>query len=149
MQPTHCTSDMPWAPARLGPQRVAEGAYVWRKLITAGARFASGSDFPVEQPDPMLGIYAAITRQGVNGQPANGWAPDQRLTREETLASFTAGGAYASHAEAFSGTLEEGKLADLVILSQDIMTIAPKQILATKVWKTLIGGEIVYDAPGK
>jgi predicted amidohydrolase YtcJ len=149
MQPTHCTSDMPWAPARLGPERVAEGAYVWRKLIASGARFASGSDFPVEQPDPMLGFYAAITRQDVHGQPANGWAPDQRLTREETLASFTAGGAYASHAESFSGTLEAGKLADIVILSQDIMTIAPTQILATKVWKTIIGGEIVYDAAGK
>jgi predicted amidohydrolase YtcJ len=149
MQPTHCTSDMPWAPLRLGPQRVAEGAYVWRKLIDAGARIASGSDFPVEQPDPMLGFYAAITRQAPNGQPPQGWAPDQRLTREEALVSFTANGAYASYAETFSGTLEAGKLADLVILSQDIMTVAPKQIPATKVWKTIVGGEIVYDAGGK
>jgi predicted amidohydrolase YtcJ len=149
MQPTHCTSDMPWAPLRLGPQRVAEGAYVWRKLIASGALIASGSDFPVEKPDPMLGLYAAITRQDLNGQPPQGWAPDQRMTREEALASFTANGAYASHAETFSGTLEPGKLADLVILSQDIMTVAPKQIPATNVWKTIIGGEIVYDAGGK
>jgi predicted amidohydrolase YtcJ len=149
MQPTHCTSDMPWAPLRLGPQRIEEGAYVWRKLINAGARIASGSDFPVEKPDPMLGFYAAITRQDLKGQPPNGWAPDQRMTREETLASFTANGAYAAHAETFAGTLETGKLADLVILSQDIMTVAPRQIPDTKVWKTIIGGEIVYDAGGK
>jgi predicted amidohydrolase YtcJ len=149
MQPTHCTSDMPWAPIRLGPQRIAEGAYVWRKLINAGARIASGSDFPVEEANPMLGFYAAITRQDVTGKPPEGWAADQRLTREETLASFTANGAYASHAEAFSGTLEPGKLADLVILSADVMTIAPRQIPTTTVWKTIIGGQIVYDAGGK
>jgi predicted amidohydrolase YtcJ len=149
MQPTHCTSDMPWAPLRLGPQRVAEGAYVWRKLLNAGARLASGSDFPVEEANPMLGFYAAITRQDVTGKPAEGWAPDQRLTREEALASFTTDGAYASHAETWSGTLEAGKVADLVILSADIMTIPPKQIPTTTVWKTIIGGEIVYDAGGK
>jgi len=148
MQPTHCTSDMPWAPLRLGPQRIADGAYVWRKLMNAGALIASGSDFPVEQPNPMLGFYAAITRQDPNGKPPEGWAPDQRMTREETLASFTANGAYASHAENFSGTLEAGKLADLVILSRDVMTVAPKEILTTTVWKTIIGGEIVYDAGG-
>jgi predicted amidohydrolase YtcJ len=149
MQPTHCTSDMPWAPLRLGPQRIAEGAYVWRKLIASGARIASGSDFPVEKPNPMLGFYAAITRQDLNGQPPQGWAADQRLTREEALASFTANGAYASHAETFSGTLAMGKLADLVILSQDIMTAAPMQIPTTTVWKTIVGGEIVYDAGGQ
>jgi predicted amidohydrolase YtcJ len=149
MQPTHATSDMPWAPIRLGPKRIAEGAYVWRKLIDAGALIASGSDFPVEKPNPMLGLYSAITRQDLDGQPPQGWAPDQRLTREEALASFTANGAYASHAEAFSGTLSPGKLADLVILSQDVMTIAPKQIPVTTVWKTIIGGEIVYDAGGQ
>jgi predicted amidohydrolase YtcJ len=149
MQPTHCTSDMPWAPIRLGPQRIAEGAYVWRKLMNAGAIIASGSDFPVEKPNPMLGLYAAITRQSPEGQPPDGWAPDQRMTREEALASFTRNAAFASHAEKFAGTLEPGKLADLVILSKDVMTIAPKEIVSTTVWKTIVGGEIVYDAGGQ
>jgi predicted amidohydrolase YtcJ len=115
-------------------------------LINAGARIASGSDFPVEEPNPMLGFYAAITRQGVDGQPPNGWAPDQRLTREETLKSFTLDAAYAAHAEQQTGSLVAGKLADIVILSHDVMTVAPKQILETKVWKTIVGGAVVYDA---
>jgi predicted amidohydrolase YtcJ len=146
IQPTHCTSDMPWVPERLGKERTEEGAYVWRKLINAGARIASGSDFPVEEPNPMLGFYAAITRQGVDGQPPEGWAPDQRLTREETLASFTLGAAYAAHAEEQTGSLVAGKLADVVILSHDIMTIPPPEILKTTVWKTITAGEVVYEA---
>ena len=146
IQPTHCTSDMPWVPTRIGKERTEEGAYVWRKLINAGARIASGSDFPVEEPNPMLGFYAAITRQGVDGQPPEGWAPDQRLTREETLASFTLGAAYASHAEDQTGSLAAGKLADVVILSHDIMTIPPPEILKTTVWKTITAGEVVYEA---
>jgi predicted amidohydrolase YtcJ len=146
MQPTHCTSDMPWAPLRLGPARVAEGAYVWRKLMNAGAVIASGSDFPVEKPNPMLGLYAAITRQTPDGQPPGGWAPDQRMTRDEALASFTRNAAFAAHAETFAGTLEAGKLADLVILSDDVMTVEPKKIVTTTVWKTMIGGDIVYDS---
>lgn len=146
IQPTHCTSDMPWAPTRIGAARTEEGAYVWRKLINAGARIAAGSDFPVEEPNPMLGFYAAITRQGVDGQPPNGWAPDQRLTREETLKSFTLDAAYAAHAEQQTGSLAAGKLADIVILSTDVMTVSPKQILDTKVWKTIVGGDVVYEA---
>ena len=94
----------------------------------------------------MLGFYAAITRQGVDGQPPEGWAPDQRLTREETLASFTLGAAYAAHAEDQTGSLAAGKLADVVILSHDIMTIAPPEILKTTVWKTITAGEVVYEA---
>jgi predicted amidohydrolase YtcJ len=146
IQPTHCTSDMPWVPARIGAQRTTEGAYVWRKLLDAGARIASGSDFPVEEPNPMLGFYAAITRQDPSGQPPQGWAPDQRLSREETLASFTLGAAYAAHAETQTGSLVAGKLADIVILSRDVMTAAPKEILETTVWKTIIAGEVVYEA---
>ncbi len=149
MQPTHCTSDMPWAPLRLGPERVAEGGYVWRKLMNAGAIIASGSDFPVEKPNPMLGLYAAITRQTPEGQPPDGWAPDQRMTRDEALASFTKNAAFAAHAEAFAGTLQAGKLADLVILSDDVMTVPPAKILNATIWKTIIGGEIVYDAAGQ
>jgi predicted amidohydrolase YtcJ len=146
MQPTHCTSDMPWVPARIGAARTAEGAYVWRKLLNAGARIAGGSDFPVEEPNPMLGFYAAITRQSVNGTPPGGWAPKERLTREETLRAFTLDAAYAAHADQLTGSIATGKLADLLILSDDIMTIAPKDILSTTVLVTVIGGRIVHES---
>lgn len=145
MQGTHCTSDMPWAPARLGAARVAEGAYVWQKLITSGALIANGSDFPVEEANPMLGFYASITRQDPSGQPPGGWAPDQRLTREQALASFTINAAYAAHAEQHLGSLEAGKLADLVMLSKDIMTVAPREILDTRVLRTIVGGQVVHE----
>jgi predicted amidohydrolase YtcJ len=147
MQPTHATSDMPWAESRIGPARVAEGAYVWRALLDSGAVIASGSDFPVEDANPMLGFYAAITRQDSAGNPPGGWTPRQRMTREEALASFTRHAAFASHAEAFTGSIEAGKLADLLVLSKDIMQIAPREILTTTVRMTVSGGEIVYEAP--
>ena len=145
MQPTHATSDMPWVPARLGAARTAEGAYVWQKLRHAGARFASGSDFPVEEPNPILGLYAAITRQSPAGEPAGGWMPDERLSRDEALRSFTIDAAYAAHQEARSGSIEVGKLADLVILSRDIMTVPPRDIPATTVILTVAGGRVTHD----
>jgi predicted amidohydrolase YtcJ len=145
MQPTHATSDMPWVPARIGRARMEEGAYAWRRILATGARFAAGSDFPVEEPNPLLGFYAAITRQDRNGQPPGGWMPDQRLTRDEALRAFTLGAAYAANAEAFSGSLEAGKMADLVMLSRDIMQVPPREILSTTVRMTMIGGEVVYD----
>lgn len=146
MQPTHCTSDMPWAPDRLGPARVAEGAYVWQKLLESGARIASGSDFPVEQPNPMLGFYAAITRQDVHGNPPQGWAADQRLSRAQALASFTAEAAWAAHAERDLGSIEVGKLADFVVLSRDIMTVAPSDVPGAEVRLTFIGGRQVFPS---
>jgi predicted amidohydrolase YtcJ len=145
IQPTHCTSDMPWAPRRLGDRRVAEGAYAWRKLVTSGARLAHGSDFPVERPDPLLGFYAAITRQDASGQPPDGWAPDQRLTRAEALHGITLGAAYAAHAERDLGSIEPGKLADFVVLSRDIMQVAPRDILSTAIVRTVVGGRTVYE----
>jgi hypothetical protein len=145
MQPTHATSDMPWVPARIGRERMEEGAYVWRKLMSSGATIASGSDFPVELANPMLGFHAAITRQDPAGQPPSGWLPGERMTREEALASFTRNAAFAAHAETRLGTLEAGKLADLVVLSKDIMRVAPPEILTTTVRMTIIGGEVVYN----
>ncbi len=147
MQPTHATSDMPWAAARIGDARVEEGAYVWRKLLDAGAVIASGSDFPVEEASPLLGFYAAITRQDATGNPARGWTPSQRMTRDEALASFTRQAAFAAHAEALTGSIESGKLADLVVLSRDIMRVEPREILSTTVQMTIVGGEIVYQRP--
>ena len=147
MQPTHATSDMPWAAARIGNARVEEGAYVWRRLLDSGAVIASGSDFPVEDANPMLGFYAAITRQDIAGNPPGGWTPRQRMTREEALASFTRQAAYAAHAETLTGSIEAGKLADMLVLSKDIMRVPPQDILTTTVRMTIVGGEIVYQAP--
>jgi hypothetical protein len=146
MQSTHATSDMPWVPTRIGPQRTAEGAYVWQKLMKSGVVLANGSDFPVEEPNPMLGLYAAVTRQDPQGRPTGGWMPDQKMTREEALASFTIRAAYAAHLEKDLGTLEAGKLADLVVLSRDVMTVPARDILTTTVLKTIVGGRIVYEA---
>lgn len=146
VQPTHATSDMPWVPARIGAARTAQGAYVWQKLKHAGARLASGSDFPVEDPNPLLGFYAAITRQAPDGTPPGGWAPEERLSRDEALRSFTIDAAYAAHQEARSGSLEAGKLADLVILSRDIMQVPPADILTTRVVATISGGRVTHEA---
>jgi predicted amidohydrolase YtcJ len=145
MQAAHATSDMPWVPARIGEARTAEGAYVWKRLMDSGVTLANGSDFPVEEPNPMLGVYAAVTRQDPQGQPPGGWMPDERLSRDEALRSFTWSAAYAAHAESDLGSLEAGKLADLVVLDRDIMTVDPKAILDAVVRFTVIGGEIVYE----
>lgn len=143
MQPTHCTSDMPWAGARLGSARVDEGAYVWQKLRRAGARLASGSDFPVEEVSPLLGFYAAVTRQSTGGLPPEGWAPGERLTRDEALSSFTVDAAWAAHADRDLGPIAVGMLADFVVLSRDIMTVAASEIPTTEVRRTFIGGRQV------
>lgn len=144
MQATHATSDMRWAEARLGPERV-KGAYAWRRLLSLGVPLPNGSDFPVEEPNPLYGFYAAITRQDRQGNPTEGWFPDQRMTREEALKSWTLTGAYAAFEEARKGSLVAGKLADLVMLSRDIMRVPPAEILKTRVTLTVLGGEIVYS----
>jgi predicted amidohydrolase YtcJ len=146
MQATHATSDLPWAPARLGPARIEEGAYVWQKLLRSGALIANGSDFPVEEPNPMLGLYAAITRQDEAGNPPAGWQPAERMSREEALRSFTIAAAFAAHAEKHVGSLTPGKLADLIVLSKDVMTVAPRDILTTTVTTTIIGGRVVHES---
>jgi predicted amidohydrolase YtcJ len=105
---------------------------------------ANGSDFPVEKPDPMPGFYASVTRQDAEGQPNGGWMADQVMTREQALESWTLAGAYAAFEEKDKGSLEVGKLADFIILSKDIMKVAPAEILSTKVTTTVLGGRIVY-----
>lgn len=144
MQATHATSDMPWAEARLGPERV-KGAYAWRRFLSIGVHVPNGSDFPVENPNPLWGFYAAITRQDRDGNPPGGWFPDERMTREEALRSWTIEGAYAAFEEASKGSLAPGKLADFVMLSDDIMRVPPSEILKTRVRMTVVGGEIVYS----
>lgn len=147
MQFTHCTSDMGWADERLGPGRIA-GAYAWRSFLESGCRIPGGSDFPVESINPLLGIYAAVSRQDREGNPEGGWMPSQRLTIEEAVASFTIDAAYAAHEEGHRGSLATGKLADFVVLSRNIMTIPPRDILDAEVLATVIGGKIVYRAAG-
>jgi predicted amidohydrolase YtcJ len=144
MQATHATSDMPWAPTRLGNARIDEGAYLWQTLWRTGAIVANGSDFPVEQANPLLGFYASITRQDPAGRPASGWQPAQRLTRDQTLKSFTINAAFAAHAEQDLGSLTAGKLADLVVLSKDVMRVPPREILTARVTLTLVGGKITW-----
>ncbi|MGH9389417.1 MAG: amidohydrolase, partial [Vicinamibacteria bacterium] len=143
MQQTHATSDMRWAEDRVGLER-AKGAYAWRKFLAAGARIAGGSDFPVEGENPLWGFHAAITRQDHDGKPEGGWRPEERMTREEALRSFTLDAAYASFEEADRGSLEPGKLADFVVFSKDIMSVPPREILSTDCLLTVIGGEVVF-----
>lgn len=145
MQPTHATSDMPWAEDRVGAERIL-GGYAWRRLIEAGARLALGSDFPVEAADPMLGLYAAVARMDGSGRPRGGWYPDQRLSAAEALRGFTLDAAYAGFAESEVGSLATGKRADFVILSDDVLAASPKALLATRVTATYVDGRAVYVA---
>ncbi len=144
MQATHATSDMRWIDQRIGPDRIA-GAYAWRRFLNLGIPVANGSDFPVEEPNPMLGLYASFTRQDTQGRPPEGWTPDQRMTRAEALESWTLSGAYAAFEEKIKGSLEPGKLADFLVLDRDIMTVAPRDVLAAKVRMTFLGGKLVYQ----
>src|SRR5213076_2708403 len=145
MQPTHATSDMPWAEARLGPDRI-KGAYAWRTVLNSGARLALGSDFPVEDVNPFFGIYAAVTRQDQKGWPAGGWYPDQRLTLAEAIRGFTKDAAYAAFEEQSRGTIEPGKLADLTIVEGDLFTMPQSELFKSKVRYTVVGGGIVFNA---
>ncbi len=143
MQATHATSDMYWAVDRLGDVRT-RGSYAWRSLLDNGASLAFGSDFPVEQVDPMLGIYAAVTRQDLKGWPEGGWYPEQRLSREEAIRAFTLGAAYAGFAETTTGSLELGKRADFIVLDRDVMTVPAEQIPLIRVEQTWLDGKPVY-----
>ncbi len=143
MQPTHATSDMPWAADRVGPERI-KGAYAWQTLMKLGVHVPSGSDFPVENPNPIWGFYSAVTRQDHDGMPKGGWFPNQKMTREEALRSWTIEGAYAAFEEKSKGSLEVGKLADFIMLSDDVMTMPDAGLWKTHVKLTVVGGKIVY-----
>ncbi|MGA9342335.1 MAG: amidohydrolase [Rhodanobacteraceae bacterium] len=145
MQPTHATSDMPWAEKRLGKARLA-GAYAWQRFIHAGVPLAFGSDFPVESPNPLPGIYAAVTRQDLDGNPPGGWLPDQRVSREQALAGFTTGAAYAEFMENKVGALKPGMRADFVILDADPMNVPVRRIADIKPLSTWVDGKPVYEA---
>jgi hypothetical protein len=146
MQPSHAISDLFFAPARLGKERLA-GAYAWQSLLKSGAIICGGSDAPVERGEPMIEFYAAVARKSIKGESADGWHPEQAVSREEALKMFTSSAAYAAFEENDKGSIEPGKLADLTVLSADIMKIPEPEILKTKCVMTVIGGEIVYEAP--
>jgi hypothetical protein len=143
MQPVHCTSDGPWVPVRLGEKRAREGAYMWRDLLDSGAVIAGGTDAPVESVDPIPDFHAAVTRQMSNGAL---FYPEQCMTREEALRARTLDAAYAAFEEDIKGSLEPGKLADITVLSKDILEIPPEEILNTRVLYTIVGGEVLYRA---
>jgi predicted amidohydrolase YtcJ len=147
MQPVHCTSDMDWAPARLGAERLA-GAYAWRSLLDAGARVCSGTDFPVERVSPLAGLYASRTRAHPDGTPAGGWQPQEKLDGATALELYTAGSAYAAFAERELGRVAPGFRADLTVLDGNPVTCEPAALLDMQVLMTVVDGDVVYERDG-
>ncbi|HZN37221.1 MAG TPA: amidohydrolase [Planctomycetota bacterium] len=148
MQPTHLTSDMPWAESRLGPERVLR-AYAWRSFHALGVVVPFGSDFPVESVDPRKGLYAAVTTRGEHDGPEQGYRPDQKLSRQDAIRGFTAHAASAMFAEKDLGTIEVGKLADCTVFDKNLLTCSDAELLTAKVWLTVVNGKVVYDGRGK
>lgn len=149
MQPIHATMDMGFAETRVGPERI-KGGYVWQSLLSSGARVAAGSDtpsFPVVYNNPLWGIHAAVTRQDSDGKPEGGWYGDQKVSRMDALKMYTLHPAYAAFEEDIKGSLSPGKLADLTVLSKDILTIPEAEIRDTEVVMTVLGGKVVYRRP--
>ena len=143
VQPTHATSDMYWAYDRLGKR--IEGAYAFKDLLSSSKRIALGTDFPVEKVNPFHTFYSSIERKDLNGYPENGFQVENALTREETLKGMTIWGAYFNFEEKEKGSIEKGKYADFVLIDQNIMEINPDKIPHTKVLKTFVNGELVYQ----
>jgi len=144
IQPKFVTTDMLWAERRVGPEK-ARTSYCWKTFLDAGVHIAGGSDCPVEPVHPMKGIYAAVTRKDMEGMPAGGWMPEQKLTVAQAIRLFAQGGPYASFEENLKGSLECGKMADMVVLSEDPFKVRPEAIKDIKPLLTIIGGEIAYD----
>jgi predicted amidohydrolase YtcJ len=145
IQPSHCIDDMRWAEARIGGAR-SKMAYNVRSFVDAGVHVAFGSDWFVAPLDPMLGLYAAVTRQFPDGTPPDGWFPEQRITLAQAVDCYTVGSAYAQFAEHEKGRLRRGHLADLVVLSRNIFVVPPREILETRPVLTMVGGRVVFDA---
>jgi predicted amidohydrolase YtcJ len=141
MQAIHCTSDGPWVLKRLGEKRAAEGAYVWRKLMASGAVICNGTDVPVEPIDPIACFYAAVTRKMKDG---TAFFPDQKMSRMEALRAYTINGAFAAFEEGIKGSLTPGKLADITVLSKDILTCPEEEIRTAEILTTIVGGKVLY-----
>jgi len=145
MQPYHAIDDGRWAEKRIGHER-AKSSYAWRSLLDHGAKLAFGTDWPVAPLNPLLGLYAAVTRATLDGKHPEGWIPEQKITLAEAIEAYTMGSAYAEFTETQKGSITPGKLADVVILDADLFRIPPEKIKDAKVVKTVVGGRIVYSA---
>jgi predicted amidohydrolase YtcJ len=144
MQPYHAIDDGRWAEKRIGKER-AKTTYAFRSLLDAGATLAFGTDWTVAPLNPILTIYAAVTRRTIDGKNSKGWVPEQKISVEETVRAYTVGSAYAEFQENVKGSITAGKLADLVLLSRDIFKIDPKEIETVKVVLTMVDGRVVYE----
>jgi hypothetical protein len=145
VQPTHCTSDMPWAPDRLGPERTP-WAYRWRSLLAAGARLALGSDVPIESPDPRLGLWAAVTRRPPEGTGQPGWNLPEALTLAEAIAGYTTWAALAGCEEDWRGAIAPGYAADLTVFDRALDPADPASILQARVVRTIVAGRAAFVA---
>lgn len=143
VQPYHAIDDGRWAEERIGPERI-KTSYAFRSLMDSGAVVAYGSDWPVAPLKPLVGIYAAVTRRTIDGKNPDGWVPEQKVSVEESVRAYTVNAAYAEGEEKLRGSIEPGKLADIIVLSRDIFHIDPVEIEDVKVDLTLLGGEVVY-----
>jgi hypothetical protein len=143
VQPYHGADDGRWAEKRIGRER-ARTSYAWRSMLRAGATLAFGSDWPVAPLSPILGIWAAVTRQTLDGKNSGGWFPQEKLSVTEALRAYTSGSAYAELAEMEKGTLAPGKLADVAVLSEDLFRIEPEKIADNRVALTIVAGRIVH-----
>jgi predicted amidohydrolase YtcJ len=148
MQPYHAIDDGRWAEPLIGPERV-KTTYAFKSLMDAGAKVAFGSDWPVAPGSPLLGIYAAVTRRTLDDKNPDGWVPEQKITAEQALIAYTINGAYASFEEDIKGTLAPGKLADFVIMSDNITKIDPIRIKDVKILQTYVGGKKMFDSEDK
>jgi predicted amidohydrolase YtcJ len=144
MQAIHMSSDRPWAIDRLGKKRIEEGAYMWQALMQTNANLMNGTDAPVEPVNPMASFFSSVTRQTLEGKPANGYEPDQKLTRTQALKAYTINNAFGAFEEDVKGSIEIGKLADFTILSKNIMEISTEEILSTEVEYTIVNGVVRY-----
>ncbi|HEU5289293.1 MAG TPA: amidohydrolase [Cyclobacteriaceae bacterium] len=145
MQAIHMSSDRPWAIDRLGEKRIKDGAYMWQSLLKSGAKIVNGTDAPVEPINPIPCFYASVTRMTLKGEPGGGYEPEEKMTREQALRSYTLDAAYGAFEDGIKGSIEVGKLADFTIFSSDIMTIPDPDILKSEVAMTIIGGKVVFE----
>jgi predicted amidohydrolase YtcJ len=145
MQSYHAIDDGRWVEKRIGHER-ARWSYAWRAMLNAGAMLAFGTDWPVAPLDPLLGVYAAVTRETLDGRNPGGWFPEEKLTLDEALRAYTYGSAYADFAEKVKGTIAPGKLGDIVVVSDDLFSIPPDKIKDARVVLTVVGGRIVHQA---
>ena len=145
MQPYHAIDDGRWAEGRIGHER-ASRTYAFRTFLDHGVRLAFGTDWSVAPLNPMLTVYAAVTRATLDGKNPNGWFPEQKLTLPEAVEAYTMGSAFAEFQENEKGSITPGKLADMVLLSDDIFTIDPAKIRDVKIMRTIVGGKTVWDA---